>query len=179
VNWARNCNARLSNGTQHGEVRLMLGYLNRVGGYSLKDHTVYTTLEPCAQCSGMMVLTNIKRTVYGQTDSGFGKAIERLKLDSKKWIPAGYKPYPRAVISDRSESKYCQQLEQAYHKSGGSITRFLLTDQAKIIFHEAAANLYNYQQKYPEQNGPILKHVQATISKVRPGIPIIVIKPKN
>lgn len=50
VNWARNCNARLANGTQHGEVRLMLGYLNRVGGYSLKDHTVYTSLEPCAQC---------------------------------------------------------------------------------------------------------------------------------
>ena len=41
VNWARNCNASLSNGTQHGEVRLMMGYLNRVGGYSLKDHTVY------------------------------------------------------------------------------------------------------------------------------------------
>ena len=25
VNWARNCNAILSNGTQHGEVRLMIG----------------------------------------------------------------------------------------------------------------------------------------------------------
>lgn len=179
VNWARNCNARLANGTQHGEVRLMVGYLNRVGGYLLKDHTIYTSLEPCAQCSGMMVLTNIKRTVYGQTDPGFGKAIERLDLDSKKWNPAGYKPYPREVISDRSESKYCAQLEEAYKRAGGSITKFLLTDQARDIFKAASENLYNYQLKYPEQNRPILKHVQETISKVKPGIPVIVIKPKN
>lgn len=179
VNWARNCNARLGNGTQHGEVRLMMGYLNRVGGYSLKDHTVYTSLEPCAQCSGMMVLTNIKRTVYGQTDPGFGKAIERLKLNSKQWNPAGYKPYPRAVISDRSESKYCSQLENAYEQKGGSITRFLLSDQAKAIFKAASDNLFNYQLSYPKQNGPILKHVQASVSKVKPGIPIIVLKPKN
>jgi hypothetical protein len=127
----------------------------------------------------MMVLTNIKRTVYGQTDPGFGKAIERLKLDSKKWNPAGYTPYPRAVISDRSESKYCAQLEEAYKQAGGSITQFLLTDQAKAIFRSASANLYDYQLKYPEQNGPILKHAQETIALVKPGIPVIVIKPKN
>lgn len=180
VNWARNCNAALSNGTQHGEVRLMMGYLNKVGGYSLKEHTVYTSLEPCAQCSGMMVLTEIKRTVYGQTDPGFGKAIERLSLDSKKWNKDGYKPYPRPVISDRSKSKYCSQLEKAYEKMGGSITKFLLTDQAKAIFSAATENLYNYQLKFPEENGPILKNTQDYITiNVKPGIPIITLKPKN
>jgi tRNA(adenine34) deaminase len=179
VNWARNCNAVLSNGTQHGEVRLMLGYLNRVGGYTLKGYTVYTSLEPCAQCSGMMILTNIARTVYGQTDPGFGKAIERLKLDSKKWNPAGYTPYPRAVISDKSDSKYCAQLDAAYKQSGGSITTFLLSDQARDIFKSASLNLNNYQLKYPKQNAPVLKHVQDTIALVKPGVPVIVIKPKN
>ena len=179
VNWARNCNAALANGTQHGEVRLMVGYLNRVGGYSLKDYTIYTSLEPCAQCSGMMVLTSIKRTVYGQTDPGYGKAIERLKLDSKKWNPAGYTPYPRPVISDRSESEYCAQLEAAYEKAGGSITQFLLTDQAKAIFRAATENLFNYPLKFPEQNGPVLKHVQETVANVKPGIPVIEIKPKQ
>lgn len=179
VNWARNCNAALSNGTQHGEVRLMMGYLNRVGGYTLKDYTVYTTLEPCAQCSGMMVLTNVKRTVYGQTDPGFGKAIERLKLDSKKWNPAGYAPYPRPVISDKSTSKYCSQLDAAYQKAGESITTFLLSDQARDIFKSANFELHHYHLKYPAQNGPILKHVQDTIALVKPGIPVIVIKPQK
>lgn len=179
VNWARNCNASLSNGTQHGEVRLMIGYLNRVGGYSLKDHTIYTTLEPCAQCSGMMTLCSIYRTVYGQTDPGFGKAIERLTLDSKKWNEKGYEPYPRKVISDRSKSKYCDQLDKAYQQSGGSITKFLLTDQAKSIYTRAVQQLNCYQLKYPEENQSILEHAQQTLKNVRPGIPTICIKPKN
>ncbi len=178
VNWARNCNTVLSNGTQHGEVRLMLGYLNRVGGYSLKDHTVYTTLEPCAQCSGMMVLTSIKRTVYGQTDPGFGKALERLSLDSKEWNVAGYTPYPRAVISEKSNTKYCEFLDIEYAKIGGSITEFLLTDTSKRIYESAAKALQNYSVKYSE-NKEILAHAQATIALVRPGVPTITIKPKG
>ena len=178
VNWARNCNAALSNGTQHGEVRLMVGYLNRVGGYSLKDHTIYTTLEPCAQCSGMMVLCNIKRTVYGQTDPGFGKAIERLALDSKKWNENGYEPYPREVISDRSKTQYCLQLEEAYKDTGGSITKFLLTGQARSIFAKATETLKNYKLKYPEENKSVLAHAIKTLAYVKPGIPTICIKAK-
>ena len=178
VNWARNCNAILSNGTQHGEVRLMLGYLNRVGGYSLKNHTIYTSLEPCAQCSGMMVLTSIKRTVYGQTDPGFGKALERLSLDSKKWNEDGFTPYPRAVISEKSKTRYCELLDIEYAKIGGSITKFLLTDTSKNIYESAAKALQNYEVKYPE-NKVILKHAQETVSLVKPGVPTIIIKPKG
>ncbi len=178
VNWGRNCNSALSNGTQHGEVRNMVGYLNRVGGYSLKGHTIYTSLEPCAQCSGMMVLTSIERTVYGQTDPGFGKAMERLSLDSKQWSPDGYEPYPREVISDRSDTPYCKQLEDAYEEAGGSITRFLLTDQAKAIFEAATEKLMTYELKYPDQNTGLLKHVQGSVALVKPGIPTINIKPK-
>jgi tRNA(Arg) A34 adenosine deaminase TadA len=178
VNWARNCNAILSNGTQHGEVRLMVGYLNRVGGYSLKEHTVYTTLEPCAQCSGMMVLTNVKRTVYGQTDPGFGKALERLSLDSMKWNAAGYTPYPRAVISEKSTTQYCEFLDKEYAKIGGSITKFLLTDTSKKIYESAARSLKNYRVKYTE-NKEILAHAQATVALVKPGVPTITIRPKQ
>lgn len=178
VNWARNCNSILDNGTQHGEVRLMLGYLNRVGGYSLKGYTVYTSLEPCAQCSGMMVLTSIKRTVYGQTDPGFGKALERLSLDSKQWNEAGYKPYPRVVISEKSNTKYCDLLDKEYAKIKGSITKFLLLDTSKNIYESAADELQDYTVKYPE-NKEILAHAQATIALVKPGVPTITIKPRT
>ncbi len=175
VNWARNCNAALENGTQHGEVRLMVGYLNKRGGYNLKNHTVYTTLEPCAQCSGMMVLTNIKRTVYGQKDPGFGDAIERLKFDGSHCVPPGYKPYPRAVISDRSDTVYCTQLEKAYERAGGSITSFLLSPKAKAIFQSAADELKGYETRFPE-NIEWLKHVKKTVHGVKPGIPTICIR---
>ncbi|MFA7241332.1 MAG: nucleoside deaminase [Sulfuricellaceae bacterium] len=140
VFWARNSNKITGNGTQHGEVRLMVGYLNKVKSYSLKGYTIYTSLEPCAMCSGMMVLQSITRTVYGQADPGFGKALERLSLDTHalpellpEYYQDGYCPYPRGVISDPAKTDAYQQLNAAYaqyEKAGGkSITGFLLTDE--------------------------------------------------
>ena len=82
VYWARNSNHITKNGTQHGEVRLILGYLSDFQTYNLPGYTVYTTLEPCVQCSGMMKMVSMKRVVYGQSDPGFGKALERLSLDT-------------------------------------------------------------------------------------------------
>lgn len=162
VFWGRNSNTITENETQHGEVRLMLGYLaklhaDRESGKvvpnikTLKGYTVYTTLEPCAQCSGMMTLQNIYRTVYGQKDPGFGDALERLELDSSS-LKDGYKPYPRPVISDRSNISYCIQLEEAYSKytASGHITDFLKSDEAKKIFESAYNDFMNYEAKNRE-----------------------------
>jgi tRNA(adenine34) deaminase len=156
VYWARNCNHITKNGTQHAEVRLMLGYLSKVQTYNLKGCTVYTTLEPCAQCSGMMILQSVQRTVYGQTDPGFGKAIERLDLDSSA-LPNGFRPYPRPVNSDKSKSTICAELDDAYAKVGGSITGFLLSPKAKLIFEKAHQQLLTYKLLHPE-NEPILRN---------------------
>ncbi len=163
VFWARNCNHITGNGTQHGEVRLMLGYLDIIRSYNLEGYTVYTTLEPCVQCSGMMILTNIKRTVYGQTDPGFGKALERLALDSTK-LPNGYEPYPREVISDCSQCIICKKLDNAYEETKGSLTGFLLSETAKEIFTEANKMLLNYKVKY-EINEKFYKEAKEFLEK--------------
>jgi tRNA(Arg) A34 adenosine deaminase TadA len=76
--WERNSNAATCNGTQHGETRIMWSYLNYSKMKDLSCHMVYTSLEPCAMCSGMMTQQSVRRTVYGHTDFGFGKALERL-----------------------------------------------------------------------------------------------------
>ncbi len=123
-----------------------------------------------------MTLCSIERTVYGQTEPGFGKAMERLNLGIKKWNAAGYEPYPRKVISDRLNSEYSDQLDEAYRTHGGSLTRFLLTDEAKLIYVNAAAALNTYVLKYPNANQHILTHVQETVKMVKPGIPQINIK---
>jgi hypothetical protein len=123
-------------------------------------------------------LTSIKRTVYGQTDPGFGKALERLSLDSKKWSEDGFTAYPRAVISKKSKTQYCELLDKEYAEAAGSITKFLLTDTSKNIYESAAKALQNYEVKYTE-NKEILAHAQATISLVKPGVPTIIIKPKR
>jgi len=67
----------------------------------LDGYTIYTTLEPCAMCSGMMALTKVKRAVYGNPTHLYGRAIERLMLDSRALKDPsdgrslGFKPYPR------------------------------------------------------------------------------------
>jgi tRNA(Arg) A34 adenosine deaminase TadA len=151
VFWARNCNKITGNGTEHGEVRLIRNYLAKVQTYNLKHHTVYTTLEPCAMCSGMMILTNIKRTVYGQTDPGYGRALERLALDSHT-LPNGFYPYPRVVKSEPSKCIIRQRLDEAYKNAGvRGITRWLRSDEAKKIYEDALNMFLNYKVKYPEK----------------------------
>lgn len=153
VFWARNSNHITGNGTQHGEVRLIRNRLAQTRTYNLKDHTVYTSLEPCAMCSGMMVLTNVARTVYGQTDPGFGKALERLALDSRK-LADGYGPYPRKVISEASTSSIRKRLDAAYDKyqagGGRSLTKWLRSPAAKAIYEDALRHLQSYRVRHPE-----------------------------
>lgn len=163
VSWARNCNAITGNGTQHGEVRLMIGYLDKVRSYDLKGHTVYTSLEPCAQCSGMMIQQSVKRTVYGQTDPDFGKAMERLQYNS---LPDGYGPYPRPVISELSRSPIAAELDRAYKANGSNgLTAWLLTDEAKGIYAKALDRLLNYPLRYKD-NAPTLQAAQRYLATV-------------
>ena len=156
VCWARNSVNATNNNTQHGEVRLMLNYINNVSNvFILPGYKLYTTLEPCAMCSGMMTLNKLYLTVYGQKDHGYGDAIQRLELDSTSC--GGFSPYPRSVISVINQSDIPEMLDKAYLNSGiSSITEWLATDQAKEIFNDAAQELTSYEPQYPK-NKEILK----------------------
>lgn len=104
AHWGLNCINSTKNVTQHGEVRAITSYLDSLKSFNLEGFTLYTTLEPCAMCSGMATMTNIERVVYGQKDIDFSGALDRLSLNSKKF--GGFKPYPRTVISYPSPTKY-------------------------------------------------------------------------
>ncbi|MCP4149981.1 MAG: nucleoside deaminase [bacterium] len=168
VGWARNCNERYNNGTQHAEVRVMLGHLipkDTTHGKSLDNYTVYTTLEPCAQCAGMMCLLRVKRVVYGQDDPdyyingtrkiGYGRAIERLKLDTSE---CGHDyPYPCKVISEGAHCYEKKELDKQFNawikkrqSDRGSLTNFLLTSAAETIFKKASDRLQNFSPQFPE-----------------------------
>ncbi|MBM9520047.1 nucleoside deaminase [Desulforhopalus vacuolatus] len=154
VYWARNSVNVTKNMTQHGEVRLMDCYLATHGPNDLKGYTIYTTLEPCAMCSGMMFLTSMPRTVYGQKDPSFGDAIERLEFDSTS-LPGGYPPYPRHVISNGSHLSGRYVLDYYYkvyvsQHQDAHITVFLTTAEAALVFSSALNTLEKYQVKYPE-----------------------------
>jgi tRNA(Arg) A34 adenosine deaminase TadA len=157
VAWDLNSNYRTNDATQHGEVRVMQDYIRKSGNKYLEGYTIYTTLEPCVMCSGMMSLTKVGRTVYGQTDEnypqgvvGFGRAIERLKLDST--AIGGYPPYPRTPDrSDASPLSYRTALDDEFsHGTETNITVFLTSERARRIYEEAAERFYTYSVQFPE-----------------------------
>lgn len=152
VNWARNSVNIKMNGTQHGEVRVIQSYLDSVPSFSLKGFSIYTTLEPCAMCSGMMKLTNVHRTIYGQTDPTYGKALERLQLESGSCCRGGYSPYPRPVISDKSPDLISVEIDSAYARYKGKyIVDFLTTPVAEKLFKKASKMFQQYKKaKYVE-----------------------------
>ena len=153
IDYALNHVSELGNATQHGEVRLMTRYLDKPGVNSLEGHTIYSTLEPCAMCGGMMTMVAIARTVNGQPDYYFSKALERLSLDSE--AIGGYPPYPRKVLSVASPAKYSSELDAAYRKyiddgNAPIITKFLTTETAHGIYRRAWEDFLQLKIRYPE-----------------------------
>ncbi len=63
-----------SDPTAHAEVVAIRRGAKRLGDWRLEGATLYTTLEPCAQCAGALVLARIGRLVYGASDPKGGMA---------------------------------------------------------------------------------------------------------
>ena len=143
----RNANASTNNTTQHAESRLIQSYLSECECRDLTDCIIYTSLEPCAMCSGMMIISKVKETIYGATDPFGGKALERLSLDSAE-LPDGYLPYPDVTISKASDCIIRKELDDAREESGIFIYKFLMTDKAKEIFKKAYTMFIDYEVEY-------------------------------
>jgi len=143
----RNAHSSTNNTTQHAETRLMQSYLSKCECGDLADCIIYASLEPCAMCSGMMTISKVKETIYGETDPWGGKALERLSLDSSE-LPDGYFPYPDVTISRASNCIIRKELDEAQKESGIFIYKFLMTDKAKEIYKKAYNIFINYEVKY-------------------------------
>jgi len=153
VYYALNSVGVTNNATQHGEVRLMIQYLDSVRAFDLREHTIYTTLEPCAMCAGMMTMTLIKRTVYGQNDVEFSHTFERLAIDSRSI--GGYPAFPRMVIADVSPIQFKTQLDREYQEFLQTdpekyLAKFLVSEKAKAIYRNAYEAFRSYQVKFEE-----------------------------
>ena len=60
--------------TAHAELVAISAAARRLGDWRLTGCTLYTTLEPCAQCAGAIVLARIPRLVFGAHDPKAGMA---------------------------------------------------------------------------------------------------------
>lgn len=71
--------------TAHAESVVIRAASRRLGDWRLLDCTLYTTLEPCAQCAGAVVLARIPRLVFGAADpkAGMAGSLENLVQDPR------------------------------------------------------------------------------------------------
>jgi tRNA(Arg) A34 adenosine deaminase TadA len=79
-------------------------------GNLLSGVTLYTTLESCAQCSGIMALAKVKQVVYLQTDPGqYGVGNIMRNMTAGTGLPA-----PQPVPAERFGFEIHRDLDAAY-----------------------------------------------------------------
>jgi len=76
--------------TAHAEVVVIRQAARALGDWRLTDCTLYVTLEPCAMCAGALVLSRLKRLVFGASDpkAGMVGSLGNLVQDERlnHWI---------------------------------------------------------------------------------------------
>ena len=77
---AHNLRESKQSSTAHAELMAIEQACKKVGSWLLEDAVLYVTLEPCPMCSGAIILSRIKRVVYGASDPKAGCAGTFMNL---------------------------------------------------------------------------------------------------
>jgi tRNA(adenine34) deaminase len=77
---AHNLRETRQNAIAHAELLAIDEACQKQGTWRLEDATLYVTLEPCPMCSGAIILSRIKRVVYGAKDPKGGCAGSFMNL---------------------------------------------------------------------------------------------------
>ena len=140
----------------------MKGQMDDDYGRSLSNVTIYTSLESCAQCSGIMTLANIKQVVFLQPDPSqymIGKIMYRLSravgqeggpgaprpisatevgIETTARLDHDYKTFQAAVGTGLGKTPFYKppgsDNDPAQWSGGKSITGFLCSDLAFADF---------------------------------------------
>jgi tRNA(adenine34) deaminase len=90
--------------TAHAEMLVLRDGAAMLGGWRLREATLYVTLEPCAMCAGAIVLARIKRLVYGADDPKAGAAgtifniVDHPALNHQPEVRAGVLATESALV---------------------------------------------------------------------------------
>jgi len=83
---AYNLRETTQNATTHAEILAIQEACNRVGSWRLENAVLYVTLEPCPMCSGAIILSRMKRVVFGAYDPKAGCVGSLMNLlDDKRF----------------------------------------------------------------------------------------------
>jgi tRNA(adenine34) deaminase len=80
ISRAHNLRESKQSAVAHAEILAIEQACKLVGSWRLENASLYVTLEPCAMCSGAIILSRVKRVVYGATDPKGGCAGTFMNL---------------------------------------------------------------------------------------------------
>ena len=92
---ATNRTVRDQDPTAHAELLAVREASSKLDRWRLDDCTLYVTLEPCAMCAGAIVLSRMKRVVFGAWDDKAGMAgsisdlLRHPRLNHRPEVRAG------------------------------------------------------------------------------------------
>lgn len=71
--------------TAHAEIIAIREAAKKLGNWRLANVALYVTLEPCAMCVGAIILSRIKRVIFGARDPKAGAivSIYNIGVDGK------------------------------------------------------------------------------------------------
>lgn len=82
---AHNLRETTQNAIAHAEMLAIEKACEKLGTWRLEDCTLYVTLEPCPMCAGALVLSRVKRVVFGANDlkAGCGGTLMNIMADDR------------------------------------------------------------------------------------------------
>lgn len=92
---ATNRTVRDQDPTAHAELLAIRDASSKLDRWRLDDCTLYVTIEPCAMCAGAIVLSRIRRVVFGAWDDKAGMAgsvgdlLRHPRLNHRPEVRAG------------------------------------------------------------------------------------------
>jgi len=94
----------------HAELLAIDKACQKIGSWRLEEATLYVTLEPCPMCAGAIMLSRIKRVVYGASDPKGGCAGTLMNL-----LDDGRFNHQSEVVSGVLE-KECSELLSSFFR---------------------------------------------------------------
>lgn len=91
----RNRTRELADPTAHAEILALRAAAAKLGDWRLTGCTLYVTLEPCAMCSGAIVLSRIDRLVFAAHDpkagmsGSLGNIVQDERLNHRVRVDTG------------------------------------------------------------------------------------------
>lgn len=160
--WARNAVAFEDDATQHAEVRLLTSYLRHNPGTHADRLRLYATLEPCAMCAGMTLMTGVDTVLYGEPAGASGRVYDRLAYDGH--AHGGHCPYPFTVTVARVPGGFVEPLAEARRRVAD--TGDSRSSEAREAVHAAAAHTLDTIVVTHPENVPVLEAIREYRSQI-------------